>query len=81
MFEDKKMAALKTIEKKDTKLSEISAILRDEITPTLETLRAERSSYLLFQKTKVREHPGQQREGWAVKHVHVIHIFTHSLPD
>ena len=52
MFETKKTAALKTIEKKDSKLDEITALLRDEITPTLETLRRERSSYLEYQKTK-----------------------------
>lgn len=46
MFETKKQSALKTIEKKDAKVQEISNILANEITPTLERLRAERAAYL-----------------------------------
>lgn len=53
MFEAKKQAALKTIEKKDSKLHEITAILNDEITPKLEKLRKERTSYLDYQKTQM----------------------------
>lgn len=53
MFETKKMAARKTMEKKEHKLTEITTLLEEEITPTLEKLRKERSKYLEFQKTKV----------------------------
>lgn len=53
MFETKKTAALKTIEKKQVKLTEISTVLEESITPTLEKLRKERSSFLEFQKTTV----------------------------
>ena len=53
MFEQKKTVALKTIEKKEAKLAEITKVLDEEITPTLDKLRAERSSYLEYQKTKV----------------------------
>eukprot|EP01135_Chromosphaera_perkinsii_P010662 Nk52_evm62s2192 gene=Nk52_evmTU62s2192 len=53
MFENKKIAAQKTIEKKQKKLEEINCILQEEITPTLEKLRKERSSFLEYQKTKM----------------------------
>ncbi|XP_078251192.1 structural maintenance of chromosomes protein 2 isoform X1 [Rhinoraja longicauda] len=50
MYECKKLAAQKTIEKKEAKLKEIHMILEEEITPTLQKLKEERSSYLEFQK-------------------------------
>jgi len=50
MFENKKQSALKTIEKKQAKVDEINSILADEITPTLEKLRDERSAYLRWQQ-------------------------------
>jgi structural maintenance of chromosome 2 len=57
MYESKKASAQKTIEKKDSKLLEISSILVEEITPTLQRLREERSSYLEYQKvTREIEH-------------------------
>uniref|UniRef100_A0A670ZH44 Structural maintenance of chromosomes protein n=1 Tax=Pseudonaja textilis TaxID=8673 RepID=A0A670ZH44_PSETE len=54
MYECKKLAAQKTIEKKEAKLKEICTILEEEITPTLQKLKEERSSYLEYQKV-VRE--------------------------
>lgn len=50
MYECKKLAAQKTIEKKEAKLKEIHTILEEEITPTLQKLKEERSSYLEYQK-------------------------------
>eukprot|EP00056_Hartaetosiga_gracilis_P022956 m.34164 g.34164 ORF g.34164 m.34164 type:complete len:1222 (-) comp9910_c0_seq1:33-3698(-) len=50
MFESKKAAAIKTLEKKGKKWHEIISLINDEITPTLEKLRAERSSFFEFQK-------------------------------
>nr|XP_014344109.1 PREDICTED: structural maintenance of chromosomes protein 2-like [Latimeria chalumnae] len=50
MYECKKIAAQKTIEKKEAKLKEIHTILEEEITPTLQKLKEERSSYLEYQK-------------------------------
>ncbi|XP_062984602.1 structural maintenance of chromosomes protein 2 [Elgaria multicarinata webbii] len=50
MYECKKLAAQKTIEKKEAKLKEICTILEEEITPTLQKLKEERSSYLEYQK-------------------------------
>lgn len=46
MYETKRVAALKTIDKKQTKLDELNAVLREEITPTLERLRNEKQDYL-----------------------------------
>ncbi|XP_010886490.2 structural maintenance of chromosomes protein 2 isoform X1 [Esox lucius] len=50
MYECKKISAQKTIEKKEAKLKEIQTILNEEITPTMEKLKEERSSYLEYQK-------------------------------
>ncbi|BFY99283.1 hypothetical protein BsWGS_02323 [Bradybaena similaris] len=50
LYETKKEAAQKTIEKKDAKLREIDSVLNEDITPTLTKLREERSSYLEYQK-------------------------------
>ena len=44
MYQSKKESALKTIEKKDAKVQEIERILKEEITPSLERLRKERSA-------------------------------------
>ncbi|CAI2733808.1 unnamed protein product [Schistosoma spindalis] len=54
LYENKKEAALRTIEKKDSKLREIDRILTEDINPTIKKLREERSSYLEYQKV-VRE--------------------------
>jgi len=50
LYESKKQAAQKTIEKKDAKLREINDILNEEITPTLTKLKEERTTYLEYQK-------------------------------
>ncbi|KAJ8000529.1 hypothetical protein DPEC_G00181060 [Dallia pectoralis] len=50
MYECKKISAQKTIEKKEAKLKEIQTILNEEITPTMEKLKEERSSFLEYQK-------------------------------
>uniref|UniRef100_A0A8C9YFJ8 Structural maintenance of chromosomes protein n=1 Tax=Sander lucioperca TaxID=283035 RepID=A0A8C9YFJ8_SANLU len=50
MYECKKISAQKTIEKKEAKLKEIQTILNEEITPTMDKLQQERSSYLEYQK-------------------------------
>ncbi|NXH22560.1 SMC2 protein, partial [Bucco capensis] len=50
MYECKKITVQRTIEKKETKLKEIQKVLDEEITPTLEKLREDRSSYLEYQK-------------------------------
>ncbi|KAJ4459087.1 putative Structural maintenance of chromosomes protein 2 [Paratrimastix pyriformis] len=46
MYETKKAGALRTMEKKDKKLADIGAVLRDEIVPTLEKLRKDRTTYM-----------------------------------
>eukprot|EP00794_Sanderia_malayensis_P008232 gene8232-9114_t len=54
MYESKKQTAFKTMEKKQSKLSEIDKILGEEITPTITRLKEERSNYLEYQKV-IRE--------------------------
>lgn len=49
MFETKKQASLKTIEKKQLKVDEITKCIDEEITPTLENLRHERQDYHAWQ--------------------------------
>lgn len=46
MYETKKQAAMKTIEKKQLKVNELKNVLDEEITPTLEKLRGEKQHYL-----------------------------------
>ncbi|XP_053658501.1 structural maintenance of chromosomes protein 2 [Anopheles marshallii] len=50
MYEAKRDSALKLIERKDTKLNELYAVIREEIEPKLEKLRKEREHYIEFQK-------------------------------
>lgn len=50
MYEYKKQNAQRTIEKKEAKLREIKTVLEEEITPTIQKLKEERSSYLEYQK-------------------------------
>ncbi|XP_051153235.1 structural maintenance of chromosomes protein 2 [Leptopilina boulardi] len=52
MYETKKQIALKTIEKKDSKLSEIENILKEEIGPKLEKLKQERMQFVEFQRVE-----------------------------
>eukprot|EP01028_Stygiella_incarcerata_P009473 TRINITY_DN450_c1_g1_i1.p1 TRINITY_DN450_c1_g1~~TRINITY_DN450_c1_g1_i1.p1 ORF type:complete len:1214 (+),score=474.27 TRINITY_DN450_c1_g1_i1:214-3855(+) len=54
MFELKKESALKTIEKKDKKLEDITRILDEEITPTLSKLRQEREEYMEYSSTNTQ---------------------------
>ncbi len=49
MFETKKQAAVKTIEKKQLKVDEITKCMDEEITPTLDNLRSERVDYHTWQ--------------------------------
>lgn len=50
MFEERKDKAAKTMAKKEKKVSEISSLLSEEITPKLEKLRTEKRAYLAYQK-------------------------------
>lgn len=50
MYENKKTAAIKTIDKKQMKVDEINSVLSEEITPTLERLRGEKQQYLKWSK-------------------------------
>lgn len=53
MFETKKQAALKTIEKKQLKVDEITRVMDDDITPTLEKLKVDKANYLSFMSNNV----------------------------
>ena len=46
MYETKKEAALKTLEKKQSKVDEINKLLDQEILPALEKLRKEKTQYM-----------------------------------
>lgn len=50
MFEDRKDKAKKTMGKKEKRVQELTSLLDEEITPKLEKLRAEKRSYLQWQK-------------------------------
>ncbi|KAF8512670.1 condensin complex subunit SMC2 [Hysterangium stoloniferum] len=51
MFEDRKDKAKKTMDKKEKRVAEIEALLREEISPSMDKLRAEKRSFLSYQKT------------------------------
>jgi structural maintenance of chromosome 2 len=50
MFEERKDKAKKTMGKKEKRVDEITALLTEEITPKLDTLRTERRAYMQYQK-------------------------------
>ncbi|KAH9979381.1 condensin complex subunit SMC2 [Lactifluus volemus] len=50
MFEERKDKAEKTMGKKEKRVDEITALLAEEITPKLDTLRTERRAFIQFQK-------------------------------
>ncbi len=54
MYENKRVAAIKTIEKKQKKVDEINSVLNEEITPTLERLRGEKQHYLKWNLNKTK---------------------------
>ena len=50
MFEERKDKAKKTMGKKEKRVDEITALLAEEITPKLDTLRNERRAFMQYQK-------------------------------
>ena len=54
MYEMKKEAALKTLEKKQTKVNEIDNVLAQEILPALEKLMKEQSQYMQWSNGNVK---------------------------
>ena len=50
MFEERKDKAKKTMGKKEKRVDEITALLAEEITPKLDTLRTERRTIMQYQK-------------------------------
>ena len=51
MFEERKDKAKKTMGKKEKRVEQITALLNEEITPKLDSLRAKKKSYLQYQKS------------------------------
>ncbi|XP_026725699.1 structural maintenance of chromosomes protein 2 [Trichoplusia ni] len=68
MYESKKQAAEKTIEKKDAKLRELNEIIMEDIAPKLQKLQDERSQFQEYQKV-VRELENLTRLYTAWKYV------------
>ncbi|KAM3955882.1 structural maintenance of chromosomes 2 [Aphomia sociella] len=68
MYEAKKQAAQKTIEKKDAKLRELNDIIKEDIAPKLQKLQDERSQFQEYQKV-VRELENLTRLHVAWKYV------------
>ncbi|CAG4984242.1 unnamed protein product [Colias eurytheme] len=68
MYEAKKQAAQKTIEKKDAKLRELNDIIREDIAPKLQKLQDERAQFQEYQKV-VRELENLTRLHVAWKYV------------
>lgn len=52
LYENRKLASLKLISKKQTKLDEISSIVLQEITPQLERLRKDKDLYEKFKNNE-----------------------------
>jgi structural maintenance of chromosome 2 len=50
VYEAKREKALSTIEKKDSKLVELTSLITDDIEPKLEKLRKDRNNYIEYQK-------------------------------
>lgn len=53
MFEDRRLKALSTLEKKERKVEEIGGLLGDVIGPKLDVLRAERTEFLEYKRAEV----------------------------
>ncbi|XP_045777071.1 structural maintenance of chromosomes protein 2 [Maniola jurtina] len=68
MYESKKQAAQKTIEKKDAKLRELNDIIKEDIAPKLQKLQDERTQFQEYQKV-VRELENLSRLYVAWKYV------------
>ncbi|KAI0067407.1 condensin complex subunit SMC2 [Artomyces pyxidatus] len=65
MFEERKDKAKKTMGKKEKRVEEIQALLGEEITPKLDTLRKEKREYIQYQKaTSELERIGRVLRAW-----------------
>lgn len=52
MFEDRRAKAISTLEKKESRVSEIERLLQETVDPKLARLRSERSEFLAFQRAE-----------------------------
>lgn len=71
MYENKKEAALRTIEKKERKVEEINSLLEDKINPSLAKLERERKHYLDWNSN--------QNELETLKRYLVAHEYSHAV--
>ncbi|KAH8105378.1 condensin complex subunit SMC2 [Cristinia sonorae] len=68
MFEERKDKAKKTMGKKDKRVQEITSLLAEEITPKLDNLRAEKRSFIQWQKAcSELERIGRLLRAWEWK--------------
>ncbi|XP_048507861.1 structural maintenance of chromosomes protein 2 [Athalia rosae] len=80
LYEHKRQFALKTIEKKDTKLKEIATIIKEVLEPRLRKLKDQRSQYLDFQRIE-RELEQRQRIYIAWKYVTILEKITNTKAE
>lgn len=71
MYENKKEAALKTIEKKERKVEEINSLLEEKINPSLARLERERKHYLDWNSN--------QNELETLRRYLVAHEYSHAV--
>ncbi|KAK3911305.1 Structural maintenance of chromosomes protein 2 [Frankliniella fusca] len=68
MYEGKKQAANKTIEKKDSKLNELDEIIQQDVGPRLQKLKDDKAQYLEYQKVNREvEHLSRIHIAWKYK--------------
>ncbi|XP_026292869.1 structural maintenance of chromosomes protein 2 [Frankliniella occidentalis] len=68
MYEGKKQAANKTIEKKDSKLNELDEIIQQDVGPRLQKLKDDKAQYLEYQKVNREvEHLSRIHIAWRYK--------------
>ncbi len=77
MYETKRLAALKTIEKKQKKVDDINAVLKEEITPTLFRLQEEREQYKQWSRNNA-EIEKMERFVIASQYVKAQHVLQKS---
>ena len=73
MYENKKETALKTLDKKQTKVDEIDKLLEEEILPTIDKLRKERGEYMAW----ASGNDALERLRYVMR---ISQILTHCLP-
>ena len=76
MFERKKEASLKIIQKKERKVEEINKIIKDEISPTLEKLQKDRAAYREYTENQMHIERARRQ---SVAYVLVVFLFHFNI--